>query len=84
MPIVTVSKHGQLVIPQWICEKLALHEGSKLLLEFSESGKTMTLRLIEGPQSISLRGILKHARVLEELEAEHRTEIEHDEQRIGS
>ena len=84
MPIVTVSERGQLVIPQRIRDKFALHKGSKLLLEFSELNKTITLSLIEAEKRSTLRGILKNTQVLEVLKAEHRKELERDQQRIQS
>jgi len=81
MPIVILSERGQLVIPQQVRAKLDLRKGSRLYLEFSQPSKTITLRPLEVDQRPSLRGILKHTRALEMLEAEHRAEIRRDERR---
>ena len=81
MPIVVLSERGQLVIPQQVREKLDLRKGSRLYLEFSEPSHTITLRPLEVEKRSSLRGILKHTRALELLEAEHRAEIRRDERR---
>jgi len=81
MPIVVLSERGQLVIPQPVRDKLDLRKGSRLFLELSESGRTITLRPFEGQKRASLRGILKNTRALELLEQEHRREIRRDERR---
>ena len=81
MPVVTVSERGQVVIPQPIREKLDLRKGRRLLLEFSEADKTITLRSLERVPGRSLRGFLKGTNALELLEAEHRQEVERDGRR---
>ena len=80
MPIVKISERGQMVIPQKIREKMELHKGRRLFLEFSEREKIIILRPIDNTGR-SLRGILKGTNALELLEAEHRWEIERDERR---
>jgi AbrB family looped-hinge helix DNA binding protein len=82
MNIVTVSERGQLVIPQRIRERLDLQKGTKLFIEFSESEKTITLRLVE-VENGGLRGILKRTPVLRMLEVEHKRELVRNGKRTG-
>ena len=80
MPIVKISARGQILIPQKIREKMDLHKGRRLFLEFSERDKIIILRPIDNAGH-SLLGILKGTNALELLEAEHRSDLERDERR---
>ena len=81
MPIVKLSERGQMVIPQEIREKLDLHKGRRLFLDFSERDRIITLRPIGNQAQGSLRGFLKHTDVLELRVAERRKELERDARR---
>ena len=83
MTIVTISERGQLVIPQRIRERLDLHKGAKLFIEFSEPEKTITLRPVEGVENGELRGILKRTPVLRMLKDEHKRELARDARQTG-
>ena len=81
MPVVKVSERGQMVIPQVVREKLDLHKGRLLFLEFSERDRTITLRPLDPHAGASLRGFLKDTNVLELRAEERRRELERDARR---
>ena len=81
MPVVKVSERGQMVIPQVVREKLDLHKGRLLFLEFSERDRTITLRPLDPQGGASLRGFLKDTNVLELRAEERRRELERDARR---
>ncbi|HWP91032.1 MAG TPA: AbrB/MazE/SpoVT family DNA-binding domain-containing protein [Thermodesulfobacteriota bacterium] len=75
--IVKVSSKGQVVIPNEIREKMKIKAG--VFLEFRQiDDKRLEVTVIKDPVE-ELHGILKGTNALQELEEEHRKEIEEDE-----
>ena len=74
MPTVKLSSKGQIAIPKDIREKLRLKKDMNLQLTV-EKDRIVLKPLGEGAW-LRLEGVLKGTKVLEELEAEHRAEIE--------
>lgn len=75
-----VSERGQVVIPKSIRERLGIERGQ--VLEVEEDHGTIRLRPRRSKAAPPAgdwrkwRGVLKGSRALQELEAEHRWEIE--------
>ncbi|HSE83145.1 MAG TPA: AbrB/MazE/SpoVT family DNA-binding domain-containing protein [Thermodesulfobacteriota bacterium] len=83
--IVKVSSKGQVVIPNEIREKMEIKAGT--FLEFRQiDDKRLEVTVIQDMIK-ELEGIYKGSNLLQELEKEHREEIEQDElypRRLGS
>ncbi|HEX3036710.1 MAG TPA: AbrB/MazE/SpoVT family DNA-binding domain-containing protein [Thermodesulfobacteriota bacterium] len=83
--IVKVSSKGQVVIPNEIREKMEIKAGT--FLEFRQiDDKRLEVTVIKDMIK-ELEGIYKGSNLLQELEKEHREEIEQDElysRRLGS
>lgn len=78
-----LTSKGQVVIPKPVREQLRWASGTQLAVEIVEGG-AVRLMLLEAEDSIdTLYGCLKDLSrdPLADLEAEHRAEIEADEQR---
>lgn len=83
MQIISLSSKGQLVLPKGIREQLALKPGDRLKVELA--GNRIILEpLSEEPRHGWRRwgGAFRGSRMLEEHQAEHRAEVEHDEKNI--
>jgi AbrB family looped-hinge helix DNA binding protein len=74
---VTVSSKGQIAIPKAVREKIGLQEGTRLRL--SVEGDTMVLRKYSEEVWRKWEGRFPNSRMLEDLEREHREEVERDE-----
>lgn len=73
----TVSSKGQIAIPKAIREQIGLQEGTRLRL--SVEGDTMVLRKSSEEVWEKWGGRFPKSRMLEDLEREHREEVERDE-----
>jgi AbrB family looped-hinge helix DNA binding protein len=83
--IVKVSSKGQVVVPREIRERMGIKAGT--FFEFRQvDDKRLEITVIKDPIE-ELEGILAGTNALQELEEEHRKEIEDDElysRRLGS
>lgn len=83
MTTTRISERGQVVIPKPIRERLGLKRGQ--VLEVEEAEGAIVLRpqarsLTSGPRRWQdWRGVLAGSGALQDLEAEHRREIERDQ-----
>ena len=73
-----VSSKGQITLPKAVREQLGIQQGVEL--EVTVDNGAVRLQKIE-PRWRRWRGALAGTNVLEELEREHREEIERDEKR---
>ncbi|GFN22873.1 MAG: AbrB/MazE/SpoVT family DNA-binding domain-containing protein [Thermoanaerobacteraceae bacterium] len=81
MQVTTLSTKGQLVLPKEIRERLGLFPGDRLKVELS--GGRIVLEPIEGKARKGWRrwrGAFAGSDMLEEHVAEHRLEVERDEE----
>ena len=82
MPTTRVSERGQVVIPKSIRERLAIERGQVLDVQEAEGAIVMRpRRRFDSPPTgawRNWRGVLKGSGALQDLEAEHRREIERD------
>ncbi|MBX3052110.1 MAG: AbrB/MazE/SpoVT family DNA-binding domain-containing protein [Caldilineaceae bacterium] len=77
--VVTLSSKGQLVIPKNVREILGLESGSQLNLSFD--GGKITLEPFQEDEVIDLLyGMFSGENLLDELEDEHRLELDGDKQ----
>jgi AbrB family looped-hinge helix DNA binding protein len=74
MPTVKLSSKGQIAIPKPIRDGLGLKKD--MVLEVSVDRSLIILKPLTGDDWLGLEGCLKGTRVLEDLEADHRKEIE--------
>ncbi len=81
MEITRLSSKGQLVVPKGIRQKLGLEQGGSLKVELVD-GRIVMEPLDEGQRSGWRRwgGALKGSEVLQKHLAEHRREVEQDEE----
>lgn len=83
MQVISLSSKGQLVLPKGIREQLALKPGDRLRVELV--GNRIILEPVrEEPRRGWRRwgGAFRGSRMLEEHLAEHRLEVERDEENI--
>ena len=74
-----VGPKGQVVIPKAIRDELGIRPGDEVLV--TRDGRAVR---IVAPEPIeNLRGAFKGSRMLEELEEEHRLELEREERKFG-
>ena len=82
MPTTRVFERGQVVIPKSIRERLAIERGQVLEVEEAEGASVMRpRRSSDSPLTgawRNWRGVLKGSGALQDLEAEHRREIERE------
>ena len=80
MTTTRISERGQVVIPKEIRERLGLERGQLLEVEESEGAILMRARMQKGGSPTggwrAWRGALEGSGTLEDLEAEHRREVE--------
>ena len=85
--VVTLSSKGQLVIPKQIRDDLQLEAGMEFLVRV-EHGEIILRRKPDVEAALKalnkLCGMFEGKGLIDDLEAEHRWEIERDEQRIAS
>ncbi len=74
MPTVKLSSKGQIAIPKAIRDGLGLKRD--MVLDVSVDRSLIILKPLTGDAWLGLEGCLKGTRVLEDLEADHRKEIE--------
>ena len=74
MPTVKLSSKGQIAIPKAIRDRLGLKKD--MALEISVERSVILLKPLRDDAWLSLEGSLKGTSVLEDLESEHRQEIE--------
>lgn len=74
MPTVKVSSKGQIAIPKAIRERLGLKKD--VVLEISVDRSLIFLKPLKDDTWLGLEGSLRGTTVFEDLEAEHRREIE--------
>lgn len=87
MAVAKLSSKGQLVIPKQIRDDLQLKSGMEFLVRVDhgeivlrrKSDEAAALRVLD-----ELSGMLKGEGLIDDLEAEHRWEIERDERRFAS
>lgn len=85
---VTLSSKGQLVIPKQIRDELQLEPGMEFDVHLGNH-RQIVLTPVKSKEEIlaaldRLQGMFAGADLIEDLEAEHRWEIERDEARIQS
>ena len=79
MVTVRISSKGKIAIPKAIREEVGLEEGTELAIEIA--GQDLIMRKVPSGSWRRWRGVLKGTNALEELEREHREEIERDVER---
>jgi AbrB family looped-hinge helix DNA binding protein len=72
-----ISSKGQIAIPKSIREQAGLKEGTELAI--SVENRAVMLRKVADTSWRRWRGALKGTGAIEELEQEHRREVERDE-----
>jgi AbrB family looped-hinge helix DNA binding protein len=77
VPTVKLSSKGQIAIPKAIRDRLRLKKD--MALEISVGRSLILLKPLRDDAWLELEGSLKGTSVLEDLEAEHRQEIERRE-----
>jgi AbrB family looped-hinge helix DNA binding protein len=77
MVTVKISSKGQIAIPKEIRKQLRLKEGSEIALEVHE--KELVMRKVRAKSWRRWRGVLKGTGMLQDLEREHREELQKDE-----
>ena len=85
--VATLSSKGQLVIPKQIRDDLQLEAGTEFLV-WIDRGEIILRRKPDVEAALEalekLSGMFKGGDLIDELEAEHRWEIERDERRFAS
>jgi AbrB family looped-hinge helix DNA binding protein len=74
VPVVKLLSKGQIAIPKVIRDRLGLKQD--MALEISVERSLILLKLLRDDAWLGLEGRLKGTSVLEDLELEHRQEIE--------
>ena len=77
MPAVKLSSKGQIAIPKAIRDQLGLKKD--MTLEVSVERSLILLKPLRDDAWLGLEGSLRGTSVLEDLESEHRQEIETDD-----
>ncbi|MBI1748265.1 MAG: AbrB/MazE/SpoVT family DNA-binding domain-containing protein [Acidobacteria bacterium] len=78
MVTVRISSKGQIAIPKSIRDKVGLEEGTALAIVVRN--QDLVMRKVPSGSWRRWRGALKGTNVLEDLEREHREEINQDEE----
>ena len=76
MAVTALSTKGQIIIPKRIRETLGLRPGAKFIIELEED--KVVLRPVKGDIAQRLYGRYRKSDFLEDLEEEHRGEVERD------
>lgn len=79
MAVVTVSSKGQIVVPKRLRDALHLKPGMRLQVELQ--GEQLVLKPLRDRVSDHLYGRFRGADLTDDVEAEHRRELEHDADR---
>jgi AbrB family looped-hinge helix DNA binding protein len=72
-----VGPKGQVVIPKVLRDRLAIHPGDEVVFDFD--GTSLRVEKVERRET--LRGALAGLALTERLEAEHRRELEREDER---